>query len=203
VLISAALDGTAASDDSHAPSMSANGRYVAFSSAATNLTNGAATPVGRQVYLRDTCFGATGTCTPATQLISTDPNGSLVGTEALLPSVSASGRYVAFLAVTQSLSKSDRTASGGKVAAHAPNSGLRQVFVRDTCQGASNCTPTTTRISLQPGDGSENSAKPAGPALGAGADHIALAGGNSSTLFSRSIAVGDDVVVAATKPGQP
>jgi hypothetical protein len=203
VLISAALDGTAASDDSHAPSMSADGRYVAFSSAATNLTGDSATPVGRQVYLRDTCFGATAACTAATQLVSTDANGSLVGTEAILPSVSASGRYVAFLAVTPSQAKSDTAASSGKFATHAPNSGVRQVFVRDTCLGASNCTPTTTRISLQPGDGSDSSGKPAGPAIGGNGDHIALAGGNTSTLLTRSVAIADDVVLAAIKPDQP
>ena len=203
VLISAALDGTAASDDSHAPAMSADGRYVAFSSAATNLTNDAATATGRQVYLRDTCFGATGACTPATQLVSTDANGSLVGTEAILPSVSASGRYVAFLAITPSQAKSDTPASSGKLGTHAPNSGVRQVFVRDTCLGASNCTPTTTRISLQPGDGSDTSGRPAGPALGGSGDHLALAGGNTSTLFTRSVTVADDVRLAATKPSQP
>lgn len=203
VLISTALDGTAASDESHSPSMSADGRYVAFSSAATNLTSDPSVPAGRQVYLRDTCFGATEACTPATQLVSTDANGRLVGTEAILPSVSASGRYVAFLAVTLSQAKSDAAASGGKFATHAPNSGVRQVFVRDTCLGASNCTPTTTRISLQPGDGSDTSGKPAGPALGGSGDHIALDGGDTSTLFTRSVAVADDVVLAATKPGQP
>lgn len=203
VLISAALDGTAASDDSHAPSMSADGRYVAFSSAATNLTSDAAAPAGRQVYLRDTCFGAAEPCTPATQLVSTDANGGLVGSEAILPSLSASGRYVAFLAVTASQAKSDSAAFGGKLLTHAPNSGVRQVFVRDTCLGASNCVPTTTRISLQPGDGSDNAGKPAGPALGGSGEHVALAGGNSSTLFTRSAAVADDVVLAASKPGQP
>lgn len=202
VLISAGLDGTAAGDESHAPSMSEDGRYVAFSSAATNLTSDAATPVGRQVYLRDTCFGATGACTAATQLVSTDANGSLVGTEAILPSVSASGRYVAFLAVTPSLAKSDSAASSGKLATHASNSGVRQVFVRDTCLGVSNCTPTTTRISLQPGDGSDSTGKPAGPALGGSGNHVALAGGDTSTLFTRSAAVADDVFLAATKPGQ-
>ena len=36
--------------------MTADGRYIAFSSAATNLIANA--PLGRQVYLRDTCAGA-------------------------------------------------------------------------------------------------------------------------------------------------
>lgn len=199
VLISAALDGTTGGDDSHWPSMSTDGRYVAFSSAATNLTGDSANATGRQVYLRDTCFGAAGACTPATQLISTDPNGNLVGTEAILPSVSASGRYVAFLAVTPSHAKSDGATGAEKSAAGSSNSGVRQVFIRDTCLGVSNCSPTTTRISLQPGDGSDASGKPAGPALSGSGDHVALAGGNTSTLFSRSVPVTDDVVVTVIK----
>lgn len=200
VLISAALDATAGSDDSHNPSMSSDGRYVAFSSAAANLASEAASLSGRQVYVRDTCFGVNGSCTPSTQLVSTDPNGALGGTEAILPSVSASGRFVAFLAVTPSHLQTAGAAALNKLG--TANSGLRQVFIRDTCLGAKNCTPSTTRISLQPGDSSGTTAKPAGPALSGGGDHIALAGGSTATVFTRSIAVSDDVFVALTKPQQ-
>ncbi len=200
VLISSALDGTPASDDSHAPSMSSDGRYVAFSSAAADLVAeiGANSMTGRQVYLRDTCFSVSGTCTPTTQLISTDPNGALVGTESILPSVSASGRFIAFLAVTPS-----HSTSAGKSASSTPNSGYRQVFVRDICLGAKNCTPTTTRISLQPGDGTGTGVtKPAGPAVSGSASHVALAGGNTATLFTHSVAVDDGVFLALTKNKQ-
>src|SRR5262249_36067540 len=55
-LVSASSDGAAADDDSRSPSMSADGRYIAFSSGASNLVANAA--AGRQVYLRDTCIGA-------------------------------------------------------------------------------------------------------------------------------------------------
>ena len=99
-LLSAAADGNAANDDSSSPSLSSNGRYVAFSSAATNLVDNA--PAGRQIYLRDTCVGADGTCSPSTQIVSTDSNGALNGAESLLPSISATGRFVAFIAVSQS-----------------------------------------------------------------------------------------------------
>jgi hypothetical protein len=208
ILISSAQDGSAPSDDSHSPSMSSDGRYVAFSSAAANLVveTGASTApgAGRQIYLRDTCFGVSGSCTPTTQLISTDPNGTLLGTESLLPSLSASGRFVAFLAVTKSQS-AQASAPISKSAASATNSGYRQIFVRDTCLGAANCTPKTTRISLQPGDGSgtgTTTTKPAGPAISGSADHVALAGGTTATLFTRSIAVDDDVFLALTKSQQ-
>jgi WD40-like Beta Propeller Repeat len=204
ILVSSALDGTAPGDDSHSPSMSSDGRYVAFSSAAANLvaeTGASITPgASRQIYLRDTCFGVSGSCSPSTQLISTDPNGTLLGTEGLLPSLSASGRFVAFLAVTKSQS-SQASAATSKSAASATNSGYRQIFVRDTCLGAANCTPKTTRISLQPGDGSGTGSitKPAGPAISGSADHVALAGGTTATLFTRSVAVDDDVFLALTK----
>src|SRR2546422_11133677 len=86
--------------------MNSDGRYVAFSSAATNLVENAAP--GRQVYLLDTCAGAVDSCKPSTHLISTDANGALVGTESILPSVSSSGRFVAFLAITPSRSEERR-----------------------------------------------------------------------------------------------
>lgn len=197
VLFSAAPDGGAANDDSHSPSLSSDGRYLAFSSSATNLVDNA--PKGRQVYLRDTCLGAVATCTQSIQLISTDPNGSLVGTENVLPSISASGRFVAFLAVTPS-HQLDRGTASVKSGSSSPNSGYRQVFVRDTCRGATNCTPKTSRISLQPGDGSDST--PAGPAMSGDAHHVALAGGNLARLFTRSVAVDDGVFLAITKDRQ-
>src|ERR1700731_1702698 len=145
-LLSVAADGSGANDDSSSPSISANGRYVAFSSAATNLVENAA--AGHQIYLRDTCAGAEGSCTPATQIVSIDANGALTGTESFLPSISASGRFVAFLAVTPS-----HAPQQAGVAPGTKNSGYRQVVVRDTCLGVSGCTPSTSRISMHAGDG--------------------------------------------------
>jgi WD40-like Beta Propeller Repeat len=197
-LLSAASDGTPGNDDSRAPSMSSDGRYVAFSSAATNITTSA--PAGRQVYLRDTCFGANSTpCAPSTQLGSTDAEGALVGTEGILPSVSASGRFIAFVAVTPSHTSGKSAAQTKIAASNADNSGFRQVFVRDTCIGATSCTPKTTRISLQPGDAATTDAKPAGPALSGNSAHVALPDANAAaTLFTRSVAVDDRVFLALT-----
>ncbi len=192
-LLSTATDGSAANEESHAPSMSADGRYVGFSSAATNLLESA--PPGRQIYLRDTCAGAGESCKPSTQLISTDANGALVGTESILPSVSSSGRFVAFLASTPSHS-SNQLSAQSKNPASGSNSGYRQVFIRDTCLGVMNCTPKTTRISLQPGDETASASKPAGPALSGDARHVAISGADAATLFTRSVAVDDRVFLA-------
>ncbi len=198
-LLSATPEGLAGDADSHAPSMSSDGRLVAFSSAAANLLS-SATP-GRQIYLRDTCLGADAACKPSLQLISTDSDGALVGTESILPSVSASGRFVAFIAITPSHAV-NKLATPSKSSTATPNSGYRQVFIRDTCLGAVNCTPKTTRISLQPGDAPATGEKPAGPALSGAAKHLALAGGRTSTLFTRSVAVDDSVFLAISNNQQ-
>ncbi len=195
LLVSAATDGVEGNDDSRSPSMSADGRYIAFSSAATNLL--AEAPGGRQIYLRDTCLGAEASCAPSTQLVSTDSQGALVGTEAILPSVSASGRFVAFVAVTPSHAN-NKSATSTNSSAGTTNSGFRQVFVRDTCLAVSNCTPKTARISMQPGDSPATEGKPAGPALSGSGEHVAIPDAKSSTIFSRAIAIDDRVFLALT-----
>jgi len=194
LLVSAATDGTEGNDDSRSPSMSVGGRYIAFSSAATNLLTEA--PAGRQIYLRDTCLGAEASCAPSTQLVSTDSLGALVGTEAILPSVSASGRFVAFVAVTPS-HVNNKSATSTNNSAGVANSGFRQVFVRDTCLAASNCTPKTTRISLQPGDSPAAGSQP-GPALSGSGEHVAIPDAKSSTIFGRAVAIDDHVFLALT-----
>ena len=191
-MVSSATDGTVGNRDSHNAVMTLDGRYVAFSSAATNLVENA--PPGRQVYLRDTCIGAPTSCKASTVLISTDEEGKLVGTEAILPSISSSGRFVAFLAVTES--QSHASGNNPRVGGNGANSGLRQVFVRDTCLAAVNCTPKTTRISLMPGDTPANSAKPAGPALSGLAKQIALSEGKNATMFTPIVPVDDRVFLA-------
>jgi hypothetical protein len=193
--VSVSTDGPIGNGDSHNAVLTLDGRYVAFSSAATNLVSTA--PAGRQVYLRDTCIGATVDCKPGTTLVSKDEEGKLAGTEGILPSISSSGRFVAFLAVTPSAESQTRNGTQAQTA--APNSGLRQVFVRDTCLGVSNCTPKTTRISLMPGDAPANSAKPAGPALAGLAKQIALSDGKSSTVFTPTMPVDDRVFLAISK----
>lgn len=194
--ISAELDGTVGNAESHTPVISADGRFVAFSSSATNLIENA--PKGKQIYMLNTCLGASAGCKASLALVSTDPDGALNGTDSILPSISSSGRFVAFIAVTP-----DATSSAAKAAesSAAPNSGLRQVFLRDTCFGAPNCTPKTTRISLQPGDAPANSGKLAGPALSGLAKQIALADGKNSTAFTRTIPVDDGVFLAI--PAEP
>jgi hypothetical protein len=193
-VISVAADNSQGNADSHTPVISADGRYVAFSSAATNLVESA--PAGRQVYLRDTCAGAAPTCKAITSLVSTDPGGALNGTESIFPSISSSGRYIVFLAITPSQDAVKGKLPAVAAALASPNSGLRQVFLRDTCLGATNCTPKTTRISLSPGDTPANEGKLVGPALSGLAKQVGLADGKNATVFTSTVSVNDQVFLA-------
>ena len=217
-LLSATSDGGPASGDSHNPSMSSDGRYIAFSSDAANLAENV--PPGRQIYLRDTCVRADSSCKASTILISTDSGGALAGAESILPSISSSGRFVAFVAITPSQAPNHPSAEA-KSPGSAVTGGYRQVFVRDTClgfrssqlspgvgrfvfldetqsRGSTSCTPKTTRISLEPGDGTGSDVTPAGPALSGQAKHVAMTGAKNSTLFTRSVPVDDSVFLAIT-----
>jgi hypothetical protein len=71
--------------------------------------------------------------------------------------------------------------------------------MRDTCLGATDCTPKTTRISLMPGDSPANGTKPAGPAVSGTAKQIALGERKSATVLTPTVSVDDNVVVAVPK----
>ena len=120
------------------------GRYVAFTSAATNLVAGDSNSAV-DVFMRDTCIGAESACTPSTERISLGSDGAeangassepLVG----LPMGSASGydyhgRFVVFTSSATNLVVGD-------------TNGVADVFMRDTCRGRPGCVPSTQRVSL-------------------------------------------------------
>jgi len=120
------------------------GRYVAFTSAATNLVAGDSNSAV-DVFMRDTCIGAESACTPSIERISLGNDGlqangassePLVG----LPMGSMSGydyhgRFVVFVSSATNLVPGD-------------TNDVADVFMRDTCRGYPACTPSTQRVSL-------------------------------------------------------
>jgi WD40 repeat protein len=75
IRISVALDGAEANGASASPTISADGRYIAFDSAARNLVaDGSSAPTG--AFVRDTCHGAAGECTPATSRLAISPSSN-------------------------------------------------------------------------------------------------------------------------------
>jgi len=111
-----------------APAISANGRYVAFGSNATNLVSGDANGV-RDVFVHDRTAGVT-------ERVDVSDAGSVEATgtaDTTAPSISADGRYVAFGSRAKNLVPADTWGPRGGV------------FVRDRVGG------TTERVSLSSG----------------------------------------------------
>jgi len=114
---------------SGAASISADGRYVAFYSAASDLVPGDGN--GREdVFVRDLGAGTT-------TRVSVNTNGGDSGGNSGGPSISADGRYVAFFSAASDLVPGD-------------GNGRDDVFVRDLGAG------TTTRVSVDTTGGDSN-----------------------------------------------
>ncbi len=136
-LVSIASDGTSPGNDSSLnPVISSDGRYVVFASKATDLIgSGFVSGTPQQIYERDMCAGASG-CTPATSLISVAADGSSpANAVAEYPAADQSGRYILFASQASNLTAN-------------PANGFEQIFARDTCLGATGCTPATALISV-------------------------------------------------------
>ncbi len=92
VHVTVAMDGGQPDGDGGRSAISADGRYVAFSSSSTNLTPGVSvTGGGSNLYLRDTVAGVT-------TLVSHKPDGTANTLSAGMNSISANGRYIAYTA---------------------------------------------------------------------------------------------------------
>lgn len=131
---------------SHAPSITADGRYVAFESTASNLVAGD-TNNSSDVFFRDTVAGTT-------SRISVSSNGDQGNGYSSSPSISADGRYVAFASQASNLVAGDVYGSA-------------DIFVRDIL------TNTTSRVSVSttglPGNGASS-----GPSICAGGRYVAF-----------------------------
>lgn len=128
-IVSIGTGGNPANADSISPSISADGRYVAFLSSATNLvasdTNGV-----MDAFVRDTCAGVASGCTPSTQLVSVSTGGAQANAATLSATIDATGRYITFESSATNLGTITSSATG--------------LFLRDTCAGAGpSCTPST------------------------------------------------------------
>jgi Tol biopolymer transport system component len=118
--------GVQADRPSNQPDISANGRFVAFSSFATNLVPGD-TNGQPDVFLRDMVTGVT-------QLVSVGLGGAPANGDNAAPAVSSTGRFVAFLSGASNLVGGDTNGTG-------------DVFVRDMQNGV------TRRVSVATGGG--------------------------------------------------
>ncbi|MGD9519826.1 MAG: TolB family protein, partial [Armatimonadota bacterium] len=127
--VSVATGGGQANDWSEGPSISADGRYVAFHSSADNLVPGD-TNGHEDIFVHDRLTGETTRVSVAT-------GGGQANQGSWEPSISADGRYVAFHNLASNLVPGD-------------TNGSEDVFVHDRVTGQ------TTRVSVSTGGGQAN-----------------------------------------------
>jgi Tol biopolymer transport system component len=108
--VSVSSAGTQGDGLSVAPAISADGRYVAFQSYASNLVTSAQNS-GHDIFVHDRGTGLT-------EIVSVDPAGGRASNNSYSPAISADGRFVAFH------SEANNLVDGG-------SNGRIDVFVRD------------------------------------------------------------------------
>lgn len=137
ILVSADTNGAAsAGGASTEPAISGDGRFVAFSSYATNIVAGD-TNTAKNVFIRDLQSGTT-------VLVSVNTNGGFGNHDSYSPTISSDGRYVLFHSLAQNLAGT----FGGL--------GTENLFLRDRLAGQTyalttdNTAPSTQSASMTP-----------------------------------------------------
>jgi Tol biopolymer transport system component len=138
--------GAEGNGDSYDPAISADGRYVAFTSSASNLTAGDSNDE-LDIFVRDLVGRST-------VLVSAGPQGAMGDGPSVAPSISADGRFVAFESDASTLVRGDGNGTG-------------DVFVRDLAGGV------TRRLSVG-GNEQETESPSFGAALSADGTSVAF-----------------------------
>ncbi|WP_328312316.1 hypothetical protein OG432_19955 [Streptomyces sp. NBC_00442] len=188
--INVALDGTPANGFVSDAAISANGRYVVFSSDATNLVPGGNPTGSTEVYVRDRWTGRTDL------LIRDRPQERVEDGE---PSISADGRFVAFVSSRTDLVTGDTNAA-------------QDVFVKDRWRG------TVKRVSVA-SDGTQADEYSISPVISAdgsrvgfksrasnltpqaGTDEDALARPRARVFYAHDLRTGRTQLAAHTRTG--
>jgi archaellum component FlaF (FlaF/FlaG flagellin family) len=153
-LVSLGSAGNQGNDVSSQPSISPDGRFVAFKSYASNLVPGDTNDTD-DIFVRDTL-------TNTTTHVSVDSAGNQANSDSFTPSISADGRFVAFTSNASNLVPGDTNYKD-------------DIFLRDTL------TNTTTRVSVDSAGNQGNNAS-GNPSISADGRFVAFNSGASNIV---------------------
>ena len=162
--VSVGAGGAEANSNSFSSSVSSDGRYVAFSSYASNLVAGD-TNGTMDVFVRDRQAGTT-------ERVSVASGGAQADQVCQYPAISADGRYVAFM-------------SGASTLVAGDTNGLIDIFVHDRQSG------TTERVSVDSSGAQSNGDSYGAPAISADGRYVAFASDASNLIVGDTNATGD------------
>jgi Tol biopolymer transport system component len=161
-LVTVGYNGAASDGDSQRPTLSADGRYVAFWSAADNLVDGDTNGV-TDAFVRDRVTGTT-------TRVSVGPDGRQANGASARPVISGDGNLVAFESAASNL------LPDGFLGRRADTNGVRDVFVYNRS------TQTTIRVSVA-SDGTEGKGESVRPSISADGRYVAF---QSLAAFDRN-----------------
>ncbi len=153
-LVNSSSLGVLGNAESSDPAVSANGRYVAFASSASNLVTGDTNSVG-DIFVKDLVTGIT-------TRASTNSSGTQGNGTSSMPSISADGRFVGFVSGASNLVIGD-------------TNGSYDVFVKDLVTG------TTTRVNTSPSGVQDNGGNVLRASISADGKFVAF--NSSGTVF--------------------
>jgi hypothetical protein len=194
VRITVTHDGSPVNGHSRMSAVSADGRYVAFDSSATNILPNSQVCGSRPglscVYVRDTCIGASSGCTPRTLPVSVDVGGALVPGSG--PVMTPDARFISFGSSASVLELG--TAEVG------------DIFLRDTCLGvATGCSPSTRQLSFT-SSGSQGNGHSVQQALSVSGRFLAFLSYATNMVPNQGVKPGifwRDTCLGATSPCTP
>jgi Tol biopolymer transport system component len=179
-LASVASDGSQGNSFSSNATLSADGRYVAFSSGASDLVSGD-TNDNVDVFVHDRLRGVT-------ERVSTASDGTQGDDASGEPSISADGRYVAFSSNASNLVADDTNICGHF---YSPG-GCTDVFIHDRLTGA------TKRASVA-SDGSQGNSASSRPSISADGQFVVFDSGASNLVSGDTNGI-PDVFVRGPDP---
>ena len=181
-LVSVSSGGVQGNDSSGASSVSADGRYIAFQSLATNLVSPATS--NSQVFVRDRQTGAT-------TLVSAGPGGAYGDSNSFDPSISPDGRYIGFESPATNLV--------------SPASSGNQVFVRDR-QAGTTVLASVNASGVQGNDDSFNASLSADGrciAFQSPATNLVSPASSGNQIFVRDTQAGTTALASVNAGGDP
>ncbi|MCZ6674745.1 MAG: hypothetical protein O7C75_17590, partial [Verrucomicrobia bacterium] len=141
--VSAAEDGTDSNGNNWNPDISADGRWVAFSSSATNLEN-AFPDINWDVYVKNLETGAI-------ELVSKSTMNARGDDDSMDPSISSDGRFIAFETDAQSLQFDELPYT------KLDRNGFRDIYVHDRQSGETNRVSIASDLTEGDGDSTDAS----------------------------------------------
>jgi len=171
-LVSVSSAGAQGDLDSSHPSISTNGRYVAFHSSATNLVAGDSNE-DDDIFVRDLQEGTT-------FLVSVSSAGAQGDRISSYPSISPDGRYVAFHSFATNLVPGDTNDQS-------------DIFIRDLTEG------TTTRVSIAP-EGTQTDGNSYNPSVSSDGTWVAFQSTATNLVYGDTNAVSDVFVSSRAAP---